>query len=654
MQSSRTEIGEETALGRKTPVAEMPRAAIAVRWVIAGVGFVTLLALLTAGAPAAAGMRYLALFVMAIVLADALLLVRIAPGSYLSIAPAFIFVYFVLGGATAAAAAAAAAQILLWLVQRLRDSAWQTAHYAVFNAGQQVLAVLFAGIAVQFAFGIDALSTGITESPVSTIVAFAFVYLVALVLLMSLAVYSLSGFAEVRNNLWPSTALWTAISVAVSVPFAIVNRLLAPAMGGYVRATIFTFAVLAGIAAVVRLNVKLRYGNEELQTINTIGRLMTATLELPEIFGIVARETRNVLFWDTFFIALGGKRAKTIQLVFLSDEGKEISRRKIPAGVGMTGRAISTGDLAHFEHGRDTKRSLASDETFRGARRPRSVVIAPMKFGEEVLGAICLQSYQTDVYGPPQHRLLQTIAAQAAIAVRNAQLFESEKQAKDERDEFLSLVTHEIKNPLTSIRGYAGIAHATSAAGDVVGTAEALRVIEGESAKILRLTEDLLDASRMTAGRFSVKFEDVDLGGVVMGIVRKYEATTTHRFDCAVPEEFGLVEADPIRLAQVIENLVSNAVKYSQPETTVTISLRSEGGRAFLSIGDKGNGIPPERLAQIFERFYRVEEEGSSVPGTGLGLFISQEIVRMHGGTISVESQPGRGSTFTVELPLKA
>jgi signal transduction histidine kinase len=647
------DAGEMTALGRKTPAADMPRAAILLRWIVAGVGLLTLLALLAVDPPDTAALRYLVLFVAAFVVAESLLLVRIAPGSHFSIAPAFLFVYFSIGGAAGAAAAAAAGNLIVWMIGRLRGAGWQTPHFVLFNIGQQILSLIFAGAIVQFTLDTPALTGPVTRAPAASIIALAFAYVAMSTVFTSLSVYALSGFAEVRQRLWPTTTVWVAISVAVSVPFAIVNRLLAPELGGYVRATLFTFAVLAGIALVVKLNVNLRAGNNELRTINTIGRLITATLELPEIFGIVARESRNVLFWDGFFIALGDRDSEAIQLVFLSEQGTELARRKIPRGAGLTGKVIATGNVAQYDQSRDSRQRLAQDDSFRGSRRPRSVAIVPMKFGDEVIGAISVQSFQSDAYGPPQIRLLQTIAGQTAIAVRNAQLFESEKRAKNERDEFLSLVTHEIKNPLTSVRGYAALAEQSARGGDVEATVEAIKVIEGESGKILRLTEDLLDASRMTAGRFAVRKEPLDLSKLVAQITRRYEITATQTIRCTLPDRCE-VEGDPIRLSQVVENLLSNALKYSPAGTTVEILLRREIARAVLSVRDEGSGIPPEQVPYLFERFYRVEEEGSTVKGTGLGLFISREIVRMHGGDISVESTPGRGSVFTIELPAKA
>jgi signal transduction histidine kinase len=651
--TTRADAGEMTALGRKTPAAEMPRGAVFVRFGVAAVAVLALSILLVTNPPSAHRLPYFALYGAAIIVAETFFLVRIAPGSYFSISPTFLFVYFLISGATAAAALAGVAHGVVWFIQRLRGATSQTPMFALFNAGQHILAVLAAGLFVQWTVGGTALVRPVITSPIPAIVIFALGYLLVSTLVNSLAVYARGGFGEVLTHLWPTTTLWTAISTGVCIPFAIVIRLVAPALGGYTAATFFTFVFLVGISLVARLNVSLRNGNNDLKAINTIGTLITATLDLPEIFAIIARESRRVLRWDGFFIALGGPHADEIEMVFLSQTGAEVARRRIPRGAGLTGKAILNGELVSYEQDEQGRNAIETDDTFRGRRRPKSLVIAPMKFGDEVIGAICVQSYQSDVYGGSQFRVLQTIAGQAAIAVRNAQLFESEKRAKDERDEFLSLVTHEIKNPLTSIRGYATLAEQSARTADLEATLEAMRVIEGESAKILRLTEDLLDASRMTAGLFAVQASKADLAEIVRHVTRKYEATSKHRFELSIPEGFPEIAGDPTRLSQVVENLVSNAVKYSPEDRTVRLELRTDGSRVALAVRDEGPGIPPDRLPLVFERFYRIEEEGRTVKGTGLGLFISREIVRMHGGELFAESTPGRGSVFTMTLPVR-
>jgi signal transduction histidine kinase len=189
--------------------------------------------------------------------------------------------------------------------------------------------------------------------------------------------------------------------------------------------------------------------------------------------------------------------------------------------------------------------------------------------------------------------------------------------------------------------------------GKTDGAANAMHVIRNEANRILRLAEDLLDASRMEGGRFSLQLEKVDFPDIVQSVTKKYAATSPHRIAVRIEGELPIVECDRMRFEQVVENLLSNAVKYSPGEEPIEVNVGAAGDEIRLEVRDHGIGIPPEKLPLIFERFYRVEEEGQTVKGTGIGLYVSREIVRMHGGDITVSSHPGEGSTFTVHLPAR-
>ncbi|HEY5610321.1 MAG TPA: GAF domain-containing sensor histidine kinase, partial [Thermoanaerobaculia bacterium] len=537
------------------------------------------------------------------------------------------------------------------LVRYVRGQTIQTPLYAFASIGQTVLATLVSAWSVQMILGTPAVSEPIYAQSIQALAVFALFYFVANALLTSLAVFARAGFHEVWTQLWPGSTLWSAISVVANIPFAIVLLLLISTIRP-IYATLFVFVILAGIALILRLNVDLRKGNDELKTINRIGSLISATLEPEEIFRIIARESRRILHADGFFIALNENETAQVQITFLSGTGDEIAQRTIPRGAGLTGKAIQTGEVVLYSRG-EAESGIDPEDTLRGHRRPRSIVVAPMKFGDDMIGALSVQSYQTDVYGGSQLRLLQTIAGQAAIAIRNAQLFKSEERAKHERDEFLSLVTHEIKNPLTSIRGYADLAEASANKDDPKGTVESLHVIRTEAKRILRLTDDLLDASRMTAGRFKVeRKDDVDLGKIVTDAAGRYAATTGRIIEVDVAKNVPRVRGDALRLGQVVDNLLSNAVKYSAPETKIDAHLRADPQRVYLAVRDRGPGISAAKMPYVFDRFFRVEEGGQVVKGTGLGLFITREIVRMHGGTVDAQSTVGEGSTFTVVLPV--
>lgn len=644
-----TDFGDQTALGRRTPASELSRSAVVVRFLIGLAGFATL-AVLVILHPPVLNQLFLSC-VIGMVLAEALLKVRVTPGGYFAISFVFVLVYFSIVGALGAALLDAVARTVIWLIDNARKGKRkQTTLFAFFSIGQSVLAILAGGLLVEMILGRPALFRWISFRPTLAIEIFALGIFLAFAFLSSAATYARAGWLEVRTALWPTTILWLGVSLAANIPFAILVMLVARTTG-FLVASMLILSFLVAIALILKLNVSLRAGSDELKVVNRIAGALNATLDLNEIFRILARESKNVLGWDGFFVAIGERSAPEIKIIFMTEGGSEISSRSLRNGTGLTGRAIQSGELIYYEKGEKGNDENDEDSLRGGKRRPHSIVVAPMKFNGQPIGAISLQSIRSDVYGPSQFRLLQTIAGQAASAIRNAQLFQSEQKAKSERDEFFALVTHEIKNPLTSIKGYTELAEGSLEADDREGIRESLGVIRSEAGRILRLTEDLLDASRLAAGKFSMKTEQFDLRAVVSQVAARYAATSSHTIKTSFDEGMGEFKGDSVRLGQVVENLLSNAVKYSPPGTQISVSVQLLNGKVTMAVRDQGMGISPEKLPLIFERFYRVEEGGQSVKGTGVGLFVTRQIVEMHGGTVSVESSLGKGSVFTVTLP---
>jgi signal transduction histidine kinase len=220
-------------------------------------------------------------------------------------------------------------------------------------------------------------------------------------------------------------------------------------------------------------------------------------------------------------------------------------------------------------------------------------------------------------------------------------------------EEFLSFVSHEIKNPLTSITGFANFAEDAVKNNDRTSALESLEIVRSEARRILRLAEDLLDASCVRAGKFRLTIGQVDVAAVVARTVARYTATSGRVFEVCAPSLFPVIAGDDCRIAQVIENLISNAVKYSPDGSPIRVRLESDSLAVRVSISNQGATIPAEKLASLFRRFSRLRMDGDGEgrrKGTGLGLFISKQIVEMHGGTIRVESNDADGTKFTIEL----
>lgn len=228
------------------------------------------------------------------------------------------------------------------------------------------------------------------------------------------------------------------------------------------------------------------------------------------------------------------------------------------------------------------------------------------------------------------------------------------KQLERQKEEFLSIASHELKTPLTSLKMLAQITRRRLEAGDVLDVSYGQRM-ERAVDRMERLVNDLLDVSRIESGKVSLRLEPCDLVAICRLSAAESEEISERSITLHLPIEPICVNADAERIGQVVTNLLSNALKYSGLDRRVTLSVRGQQHEAVVTVEDEGGGIPGDSLPHLFELFYRVPgvqvQSGSSV-GLGLGLFISREIIERHGGRISARSHMGVGCTFSFRLPL--
>ena len=245
----------------------------------------------------------------------------------------------------------------------------------------------------------------------------------------------------------------------------------------------------------------------------------------------------------------------------------------------------------------------------------------------------------------------ENMAAQQALQLRAQN--ESLSAMDRMKDEFVALVSHELRTPLASILGYVEILREEGVSGpDAERCAE---VIERNAQRLLRLVGDLQLLSQIQSGKMAMEFRRADLADIAAHAVEELrpEAQRKH-IDLALSvTAIPVLSVDVTRIAQLLANLLSNAVKFTPDGGRVEVRLGSEGGQVVLAVSDTGVGIPAADQERIFERFYRTAiVRRQEIPGTGLGLTITKAIVAAHNGTIAVESAEGRGSTFTIRLPL--
>jgi signal transduction histidine kinase len=241
-------------------------------------------------------------------------------------------------------------------------------------------------------------------------------------------------------------------------------------------------------------------------------------------------------------------------------------------------------------------------------------------------------------------------SAQALLAAQNERLRELDKL----KDEFISLVSHELRTPLTSIRGYVELLQEDGGLDE--GQLRYLGIVDRNSARLLDLVSDLLFLAQVDAGKLTFELRPVELEVIVAECVEASQPAAQAKEIELVASTEPLpapLQGDPTRLAQVLDNLVSNAIKFTPAGGRVEVRLSAREGMAVLEVQDTGLGLPDDEQDQLFERFFRSSRASeNAIPGTGLGLAIAKAIVERHGGRIALESAVNVGTTVRVELPL--
>jgi signal transduction histidine kinase len=342
---------------------------------------------------------------------------------------------------------------------------------------------------------------------------------------------------------------------------------------------------------------------------------------------------------------------------------------RLAPGESITGQAFLSGQARLFSTPEATAAAMATmtpanqaifTVAATGVSRPLSAVALPLTANSARIGVLLLESLrQPRSFTPDDLAFLKPVADLLALSIENARLrdeietIRSLSEANRLKAEVISTLAHELRTPLTSIKGYSTALLMDEISFSAKTQREFLQIIDEECDVLQDLIHDLLESSVIDAGFLKLELQPVLLARLAAAATEEFaHLSQRHRFVVDFRPDFPIVDADPRRVTQVLRNLLDNAVKYSPNGGLVVVRGEAREAEVVISVADQGEGIAPEHLNRLFEKFFRIKSGlGRHVVGTGLGLPIARTIVESHGGRIWAESQSGRGTTFYFTIP---
>ena len=475
----------------------------------------------------------------------------------------------------------------------------------------------------------------------------------------------------------------------VALPYAIVTALSFGTIGwGGVVALAFTGSVANYIAR--KLALTRSKANDLLQrlaSLTNIGKTISLRYSTDQLLAAVYTECRAIIDCSWFSIALLNEPTNELWFELDVRDGELLPKERIPLGEGLNSWVIKhhqpllLGSTA--EEQRFGVKSLAD------TKASESWLGVPMIARDRVIGVIAVESHRKNAFTTDDLILVTAIANQAAVAIENAYLYRDLEgltvaleqrvtertnelretnlrlmAADRSKNQFLANMSHELRTPLNSIIGFSSVLIEATRGSLAPRLHRFLENIYTAGNHLLELINDILDLSKIEAGKMELRADLFDLHEtiaaverVMRGVAAAAKVQILSRIDPALPQ----VRLDEGRLKQILFNLLSNAVKFSPPDSVVSITCQrlGEGDSPLgletvrIDVADQGIGIPPDELQRIFVEFYQTEDgRRTRRGGTGLGLSLTRNFVELHYGRIEVDSKPGRGSTFTLYLPL--
>ncbi len=396
---------------------------------------------------------------------------------------------------------------------------------------------------------------------------------------------------------------------------------------------------------------------QELEALQMFDHELQSSLVLNNVLDITLTNVMDALGLSMGLIGLVREDEEGLLLLAQRGMPMEMGRYKIdpwPWQRGVIGRVARTGEVGWSNDISQMPEYIPKNH------RTRSLLVVPIMRDERVIGVIDLESTEPDYFSKDDVSFVKLMSNHAAMAIENAYLFDQVRVANDAKTEFMNVAAHELKVPMTSIKGYAKLMKMGAAGGLTDKQTEFLGVIGNNVDRMARLVTDLLDVSRIEADRIRLELSQFLIQDVIDEVVSSLRTQIDNKnlnlsieVDNTLPE----LRADQGRIIQIVTNLLSNAYKYTPENGAIWVSAEShsvEGEPGIsVTVGDTGYGMSEEDQAKLFTNFFRSADENiRNEPGTGLGLSITKKMIETHGGELTFESELGKGTAFTFTLPL--
>jgi GAF domain-containing protein len=405
----------------------------------------------------------------------------------------------------------------------------------------------------------------------------------------------------------------------------------------------------------------------ELTALGEVSRALSSTLDLERVLQTIVTRASQLAGTDACSVFEYDEATEAFHLRATNNLDEEVVTvaRQTPTrkGEGVQGRMALTRQPVQVP-------DIAEEDAYRGPLRDillrtgtRAVLAIPMLRENELIGGLTVNKHTPGEFSPEVIELLTTFATQCALAVQNARLFREIEQkgreleaASRHKSEFLANMSHELRTPLNAIIGFSEVLGERMFGELNEKQDEYLKDIHASGQHLLSLINDILDLSKIEAGKMELELSDFDLPMTIdnaLTLVRERAARRSIELHSTVDERLGQIQADERKIRQVLLNLLSNAIKFTPEGGRIEVGAKPVDGSIEVSVTDTGVGIAPEDQDAVFEEFRQVGTADKKVEGTGLGLALSRKFIELHGGKIWVQSQIGAGSTFTFTLPVR-